>query len=145
MQTGGRILIVEDQRGWQEELNRILIDSSYSIKIADNLMKARDLLKNHVFDLVLLDLRLRDWDEGNFDGWELMDALVEARNEQGTQVIIFTAYAMANHVRQGFKNYRIWDFLDKKRFNLDEFSETVSGAIARAYIEREEIVDAKYS
>jgi len=139
----GRVLIVEDQREWQVELQNLLQDFPYSIKTADSLQKASDLLKNHVYDLVLLDLRLRGWEEANFDGWELMDTLAVLKAEQGTQVIIVSAYGQAHHVRDGFKRYRIADYIDKKRLDPWGFQQAVAGAIEKAYELRGKILDAK--
>jgi CheY-like chemotaxis protein len=139
----GRILLVEDQREWQVELKNLLADYPYSIKTADSAQQASDLLDHHVYDLVLLDLRLRDWEEGNFEGWELMDKLEAYRTEQGTQVIIVSAYAETQHVREGFKKYHIADYIDKKRLDSRGFQSAVADAIEKAYEERGEILDHK--
>jgi CheY-like chemotaxis protein len=140
----GRILLVEDQREWQIELSDLLQDYPYSIKMADSLQKASDLLEHYVYDLVLLDLRLKDWEEGNFEGWGLMDTLETCRQEQGTQVIIVSAYGEPEHVRKGFKKYDIADYIDKKRLDPDDFLESVAEAVEKAYEERRGIVDQKY-
>jgi len=140
----GRILLVEDQREWQVELKNLLLeDHPYSIKMADSLQKASDLLDHHDYDLVLLDLRLRDWDEENFEGWELMGKLDVFREEQGTQVIIVSAYGQTQHVREGFKKHDIADYIDKKRLDPHEFRKAVADAIEKAYEERGEILDRK--
>ncbi|MFH1635685.1 MAG: response regulator [Chloroflexota bacterium] len=141
MSTDGRILIVEDQREWQIEIKHLLKDFPYAIKIANGFQKAHDYLTHHVFNLVLLDLRLNDWEEGNFDGWNLIQMIAQARKEQGTQVIIISAYGDTEIVREGFKEYSLCDYLDKKRFTPIEFQEAVIGAIEKAFFERKEIID----
>lgn len=139
----GRILLVEDLRDWQVEIQNLLSSYSYSIKTANKLQKARDLLKDHVYDLVLLDLRLEDWNEENFDGWKLMDRLSACRDEAGTQVIIVSAHGMTDHVRDGFKKYKIHDYFDKKRLDSKHFQNSVAEAVNKAYEERGEILDKK--
>jgi len=139
----GRILLIEDQREWQVELVSLLRGYLYSIKVAESLQKASDLLNHHVYDLVLLDLRLKDWEEKNFDGWGLMDRLDACRKEQGTQVIIVSAYGQAQHVREGFKKYHISDYIDKKRLDPQDFRKSVTDAIETARKERGEILDRK--
>lgn len=141
MANEGRILLIEDQREWQVELKNLLLDYPYSIKMAESLQKASDLLEHHVYDLVLLDLRLKDWEEGNFEGWALMDRLEACRKEQGTQVIIVSGYGEPRHVRDGFKKYHIADYIDKKRLDPYDFQKAVADAIGRAYEERGEILD----
>jgi CheY-like chemotaxis protein len=143
MAQEGRILLVEDQREWQVELKELLKDYPCSIKVADSQQKASDLLKHHVYDLVLLDLRLKEWQEGNFEGWQLMDSLATCREEQGTQVIIISAHGEKEHVRGGFKKYHIADYFDKKRLDPLEFKKAVADAIEKAYEERGEILDRK--
>lgn len=141
MANEGRILLVEDQREWQVELKNLLQDYPYSIRGAESLQKASDLLEHHTYGLVLLDLRLKDWEEGNFEGWELMDRLKACREEQGTQVIIISAYGEPQHVREGFKKYDIADYIDKKRLDPSDFQKAVADAIKKAYIEKGEILD----
>jgi len=143
MASEGRILMVEDQREWQVELSDLLQEYPYTMKVAESLQKASDLLSHHVYDLVLLDLRLKDWQEGNFEGWELMDTLNMCRREQGTQVIVVSAYGEARHVREGFKKYHIADYIDKRRLDPQEFQKSVADAIKQAYEERGEILDHK--
>jgi CheY-like chemotaxis protein len=137
----GRILLVEDQREWQVEIKDLLRDYPYSIKEAESLQKASDLLRLHVYDLVLTDLRLKDWEEGNFEGWELLDNLATIREEQGTQVIIISAYGEAHHVREGFKKYHIADYIDKRRLVPQDFQKAVADAIEKAYEEKGAILD----
>jgi DNA-binding response OmpR family regulator len=141
----GRILLVEDSREWQVEIEKILKDSNYKIKTANTLQKARDLLKDHAYDLVLLDLRLEDWDEENFDGWKLMDILLTCRRENGTHVIIVSAHGMTDHVRDGFKKYKMHDYFDKKKLDPVAFKKSASDAIEKAFIERGDLDEDQYS
>ena len=139
----GSILIVEDQHAWQVELKDLLREYPYSIKVADSRQKAFDLLEHRVYDLVLLDLRLKDWEEENFEGWMLMDSLAAFREEQGTQVIIISAYGQPMHVREGFKKYHMADYFDKKHLDPQGFQRAVADAIEQAYEERDEILDRR--
>jgi CheY-like chemotaxis protein len=141
----GKILLVEDQHEWRMELQRLLLKNpapfTYLIKTAETLQKASDLLKHHTYDLVLLDLRLKDWEEGNFDGWELMDILAKSKDDACTQTIIVSAYGEPEHVREGFKKYHIFDYIDKKRLDENDFRKSVADAVAKAYEERGYILD----
>lgn len=137
MASKGRILLVEDMPEWQLELTDLL--EGYDVVPSTDLHRAIFLLMHEVYDLVLLDLRLKEWEEDNFEGWKLMDRLQTCRREQGTQVIIISAYGEQEHVRQGFKQYKIFDYIDKKHFDEDEFRNAVAGSIERALKERGEI------
>lgn len=144
MDHSGRILLVEDLKEWQRMIKELLPEDSYRVfKVAEDLQKASDLLKHHVFDLVLLDLRMNDWDEQDFKGFKLLGQIAEVREEQGTQVIIVSAYGEPEHVREGFKKYDIADYFDKKWLKRDEFRKAVADAIEKAYEERQQILGHK--
>ncbi|HLF25405.1 MAG TPA: response regulator [Anaerolineae bacterium] len=142
----GRLLMVEDDKKWENELRGLLSDRPYKMMMAQTLPQARGLLKDHVFDVVLLDLRLKDWEDSNFDGWRLLEDLRPATEEQGTQVIIVTAYGTIEHVRDAFKKHQIVDFFQKQHLaeREDEFRQAVATAVDRAYSVRDSILAAKY-
>ncbi len=140
MTIEGRILIVEDQREWQNKYKNLLANELYEFTIAENRQKASDLLQHHTYDLVLLDLRLKDWEEGNFEGFKLLENLQKHKQESGTQTIIISAYGEPEHVRFGFKKYDIIDYIDKKRLDPNEFPNIVAKAIRVASNERHDII-----
>ena len=85
-QTGGRILIVDDDRFFTKVLTIILTGENFEVGAATSLEEARDALGNKPFDVIISDLRMPD---GN-DGLELLAEL----REQGNSVpfIMLTGY-----------------------------------------------------
>jgi len=144
MQPECRILIVEDESDWLRRLKNYLADEPYSIKIAENFQKAANLLRDHVFDTVLVDLRLRHWKRDNFEGMEILKLIDKVAEEQGTTAIIVSAYGKAQHVREGFKMHGIVDYIDKKELDPEALRQAVRAAVAEAYSRRGEILDRKY-
>ena len=55
-----KILVVEDDKGIIENLTAFLSKEGFSVKHADGQKAALELIKQEVFDLVLLDISLAD-------------------------------------------------------------------------------------
>jgi DNA-binding NtrC family response regulator len=57
-----KILVVDDELGIRELLRDILIDEGFEIFVAENATEARELKKNKIPDLILLDIWMPDCD-----------------------------------------------------------------------------------
>jgi DNA-binding NtrC family response regulator len=79
-----RILLVEDDFDVRMVMEHVLIDGSYEVDATGTASRARELLENRSYDLVLADGRL-----ANETGMELAD---QAR-DKGAAVLIVTGYA----------------------------------------------------
>lgn len=88
------ILLVEDNEGIVMGLEYLLTEQGFSFSHAGTIGKARELLEQKRFDLVLLDVRLPD---GN--GFSLCQ---EIKKRDLAAVIFLTARDEENHVVQGF-------------------------------------------
>ncbi|MEN9947106.1 MAG: hypothetical protein RLZZ293_1492 [Pseudomonadota bacterium] len=56
------ILIVDDELGIRELLRECLEDEGYIVKLAENALEADKIVKEHRFDLILMDVWLPDMD-----------------------------------------------------------------------------------
>jgi len=81
-----RILIVDDEPDTCANLSDILTDLGYQVDTALDGFAALELIKNHAYDVALLDLRMP-----GMDGLELYRRIREV--SAGTVAIIVTAYA----------------------------------------------------
>lgn len=81
-----RILIVDDEPDTCANLWDILTDLGYQVNTAHDGFVALDLVKKHVYDVALLDLRMP-----GMDGLELYRRIREV--SAGTVAIVVTAYA----------------------------------------------------
>lgn len=63
-----RALVIEDQSQYSEDLTDLLEKLDYEVMVAENKTKAELLLKQHLFDLVIIDINLDEKDEENEDG-----------------------------------------------------------------------------
>jgi DNA-binding NtrC family response regulator len=63
-QTGGRILIVDDDRFFIKVLTIILTGENFEVGAAASLEEARHVLGSKSFDVIISDLRMSDGDDG---------------------------------------------------------------------------------
>lgn len=84
-----RILIVDDEPDTCENLSDILTDLGYQVDTAHDGFAALELVKNHSYDIALLDLRMP-----GMDGLELYRRIRQISAE--TVAIVVTAYASSD-------------------------------------------------
>ncbi len=125
MSKSGRILIIEDDPYWQDLLQRNLIREQYNVEIASSLQEAITKLERSLYHLAIVDIRLVDWDAENTEGMTILDEL--DRRELGTAIekVILSAYGTIPQMRKAFKSHKVADFLEKDKFDLEQFINTV--------------------
>lgn len=141
MGVEGRVLLIEDRPDWRRKLTKYLKADGHSFKTAKTYTEALSLLDTEAFDVVLVDLRLVDWDDSNFQGLDLLPRIDELRKTNGTQAVVVTAYPTPENIRQSFRDHGVSDFLFKADFDPKMFKRAVRTAIIRAYAERYDILD----
>lgn len=126
-----RVLIIEDQRDLADGLRRSLTAEGYDVECAASTVRARDILEQRRFDLMLLDLTLPDG-----DGLEVLREL--RQRESDTAVLILTARDTQRDMLAGFglgaddyvvKPFRLLELLARVRALLRRTSRSpVTGA-----------------
>jgi len=117
-----RVLVVDDEQSVTVTMAAILEMDGYSVATALRGVEALELIRQEVFDLVLTDLRLDD-----FDG---MDVLAAARRKSPDTVgIVLTGYASLESavkaLREGAYDYML------KPADVEELRATVARGIER--------------
>ena len=121
-----KILVVDDELGIRELLRDILIDEGFEIFVAENATEARELKKNKLPDLILLDLMMPE-----LDGYALLEIFSRhiARDEY-LPILVLTADATIGAKRKalalGAKDFltkpfdtieamlRVWNLLETR-------------------------------
>jgi CheY-like chemotaxis protein len=57
-----KILLVDDEKIFREEFEHIFLDSKYLLDTAVNSIEGRNKILNSHFDLIILDIRMPDFD-----------------------------------------------------------------------------------
>jgi len=117
-----RLLVVEDEIGIAEFLQRALEADGYSVTIAHDGEQGEALALSGDFDLVLLDRRLP-----GRSGTEVLDSI--RRNAPGTPVILVTALGEREDVIEGLD--RGADDYVTKPFDLEELLARVRAQLRR--------------
>ncbi len=123
------ILIVEDDADWRYML-KSYIKGEHDLVTVEDYSSALQTIKQRRFDVVILDLRLEDRDDENFQGMELLTFLrSQEEGNQTTRVIIISAYGTEQLIRESFKSYTLFDYIPKQAFNRREYQKIVGQAM----------------
>lgn len=125
MQSSGKILVVEDGDRWRNLICRLLEKEGYNVDMASNLKEARDLLKENLYHLAILDIQLSDNDKGNQDGMVLLEDMRKSGYLRSLKVIMFSVLDDTKHYRDSFAKYGVLDFQDKNLFSNRGFIEKI--------------------
>ena len=128
MSTSPHILLVDDERRFAESLQQILLADDYPCTIALSGEEALELLREKLFDLVLLDVDLP-----NMDGVETLDCIKELFVTM--PVIMMTGNTAVETAVAAMKN-GAYDYL-RKPIVHDLLKATIEKALRHAKLERE--------
>ena len=130
MGTKGKVLIVEDEVTWRKLYRKVLEKEGYHIRAADSLSAALDLLDRHFFHAAIVDIRLVDNQPGNQDGIEAVKRIAQA--DEGTRVIVITAFGTIQMTRDAFKQYNVFEFMEKQTHDQARFCQMIEQAVEEA-------------
>jgi DNA-binding NtrC family response regulator len=123
------VLVVDDDRGFQQLLTTILESEGYRVEAAASVGEARRALARRQFHLALTDLRLPDG-----DGLAVLDHIQEYSPE--TPVILITAFGSVNSAVDAMKRGAA-DYLTKPLASPDELRVLVRRTLDERYKEGE--------
>jgi len=145
-----RVLILEDEADWRKQFAAYLARTRWKTRItvdyADTLAKAKRLVDKHVYDLVLIDLKLAEWeDETDFGGMEFLKVLDRFTKSGPTKSIVISAYGTPSHVKTAWKQHGILDYFEKQRLpeEEDKVIKAMEEAIRLAIEEREKSASSR--
>lgn len=117
-----RILVVDDDQGMREFMEIMLTKEGYSVTSADGPVKAINLCRKAVFDLVITDLRMP-----KIDGIEFLKTVKDQYPE--TMVILITAYASGDTAVNAMKE-GAYDYVEKGG-SIEELKKIVHSALLK--------------
>ena len=122
----GKIIIVEDQESWRSLLETILVNDGYFVDVAASYDTAIEALRNSVFEIAILDMRLIDNSAYNIQGMQILQHI--RKNYSHTKVIILTGfpdpYQQKRALSYGASAY-ISKVPDGKPFDINKFREII--------------------
>ena len=131
MNKQGRILIVDDDEKWCEELVETLQRGDFHADSASTTTEALERLNDTFYHLLVLDIRMVESDPGNIEGITLLLRELGRRGlSEAIKVIILSAHGNKEHMRTSFRDFKVVDVLDKADFNNQVFLENVRHVFA---------------
>jgi DNA-binding NtrC family response regulator len=118
-----RILLTEDDQGWQTTLSGVLVQEGYVVEIASDYAIAYDLFVSVAFDLIVVDLNLGP-DSSNRDGVSLL----EDTFRKGVPAIVVTGFGTPDMVKKA-NLYGVMRIMHKRAFDIEDFKHVVSEAV----------------
>jgi CheY-like chemotaxis protein len=121
------ILVLEDDPDWIDKLRAYL--HGYRVSAARTLGEAYDLLQKQGFDLAIVDISLVPNLATDEKGLRFVEGLRQIEFLRDLKIIIVTAYRTTDRIRQAFREYDVYDFLDKGSLTSQEFRKIVAQAL----------------
>lgn len=122
------ILIVEDDNTIRVTVSNFLARQGFNVEVAENGARALALLKEKIFSLILLDLRLPD-----MHGLDILSKIKESDDQP--LVVIMTAYPEVRTAVAALKA-GAYDYINKP-FDLEDLQELIRRAIETQRLRRE--------
>lgn len=102
--SSGSILLVDDDSSWQNINTIVLQKYGYRIDTASTRIDALRMILDHEYHIAVIDLRLQDDDQTNFDGIEVIKAL-HAKNPK-TRILVKSGY-LNPHIEEELQAFGI--------------------------------------
>ena len=125
--TKEKILIVDDEKGVEQELRDILEREGYDVLVAGDGKQAKQTIAKTPLDLILLDLKLPD-----LNGLDLVKDIKDTGRD--TYIIVITAFGSLDSARKAIKE-KIYDYVTKP-FDVEKLIETIKAGFEKQRIER---------
>lgn len=97
-EVSSKILIVDDTPENMEIIGKLLESEGYDLYLADSGWSALELVKNNVFDLILMDVMMP-----GMDGFETFSELKRLNDDFDTPLIFLTAKVDIDSIVKGFE------------------------------------------
>jgi ActR/RegA family two-component response regulator len=108
------ILLVEDQEQFYNPLKRWLREEGYQMTLAKSYEEALVILEEKRFHLAIVDIRLKDDDEKNEAGMQLLLDIEEKQLNEVMPCIVLTAYANIDNILTATQKRGVAKFIQKK-------------------------------
>ena len=126
--TGPRVLVVEDDPGWQDLYQELLAELGLSCETAPSYAEALAWLERESFAMLIVDLQLASSMNpfGNRDGLRLL----QVARRRGLPTIAVSATASVDEVEMAYQSLGVFAFFDKAAFNRRTFLQFVQQAMS---------------
>src|SRR5262249_23812337 len=128
-----KILVVDDERSMRELLELVLKREGYSIHTAENGMRALDLIKQNLYDLIISDVKMPD-----INGIDLLMRVRESSPD--TMVIMITAFGTVETARRAFKLGAEDVVVKDSGFDVEELKLIIAKVLEKKRLRQENVL-----
>lgn len=114
-----KILVIDDEPEITEIVNAFLSDAGYQVRVENAPMKACDVAREFMPDVILLDIMMP-----NIDGYDICESLKKDDKLSSTPVIFLTGKDRNDDMGRSFKAGG--DMFIKKPFSCDRLLEIIN-------------------
>ncbi len=128
----GRILVIEDDAGWQDIFSELLTDAGHEVEFCRSYGEALGRLKRGSYHAAVVDLSLANTlaPTDNVDGLRLLGAC----NEVGVETIVVSGIASPAQTERIYNDYNAYAFFEKQAFERTAFIHTLDEALANQLV-----------
>jgi DNA-binding response OmpR family regulator len=133
MKGKGKVLVIEDDESWQNNLREFLELEGFYVEVVSDLEKAIQKVEKEIFHFITIDMNLDETknDPENFEGWDILKKIEKLRIKSRTPTYVITGYGEEYHDLKGKKKLEAIFFMDKAEFDRKEFIETIKREVDR--------------
>jgi len=117
--TYGRVLILDYDKNWRNQLEEILLTKGYYAKAVDTVAKALEELQNGIYHILILDIQMKENHTENEDGIVLLENFKSLGLNEATKVILLSAYGTKERILKVLQVYEVADILEKGAPKMD--------------------------
>ncbi|MBN1303402.1 MAG: response regulator [Anaerolineales bacterium] len=130
-----RVLVVEDDAGWRDILEELLVDAGFQVRICSGFGDALGSLRREKFTLAILDLSLTGdisdtWNPNqshqNLEGYQLL----ENTKAGNIPTIVVSGVASPGDIMRAYAEQSIFAYIEKQTFDREVFRRLVEEASA---------------
>lgn len=121
----GRILVMDDEAKWREEISAALRRGGYAVDTVSTTAEAVARVQQGLYHVLILDIRMVDPDESNVEGMDFLATLEQLGLLEAMEIIMLSAYGTKDQMRKAFRQYKVADFQTKEDFSGRAFVESM--------------------
>lgn len=126
------LLYLEDAVDWNGKIKELL-NHDYAVDTAFTLKQAKELIDERAYHLAIVDTSLVHDSGQDRKGFEFIEYLRRKEGFEDFPVIVLSGYDKPSRILDSFREYKVYDFVQKHYFDPHAFKRVIKEAIDRRW------------
>src|SRR6266702_1607503 len=131
MNQKGRVLIVDDESRWREELVEGFVQKDIFAEAVSTTEEALQKLSRSFYHVLILDVCFEEGSITNSEGMLFLKELQSQKLVETLKVVMLSGYGTTESMREAFREHQVHDFFDKSDFDILTFSEDIENLLKK--------------